>query len=47
MEKLALAALAVLGLAAAGFVCGPHILEAMVDKLEEWEEIMDASQDEK
>lgn len=47
MEKLAFAALAVLAVAATGFVCGPYILEAMVDKLEEWEEIMDASQDEK
>lgn len=47
MEKLAIAALFVLVVAAAAFVCGPYILEGFVDKLEEWEEIMDASQDEK
>lgn len=47
MEKLAIAAFIVIALAAVAFVCGPYILEAMVDKLEEWEEIMDASQDEK
>lgn len=47
MEKLAIAALSVIGLAAAAFVYGPYILEAFVDKLEEWEEIMDDFQNEK
>lgn len=46
-EALAIIAFCIICLAVAGFIWGPQLLEGFIDKMDEWEEIMDSLKDEK